>query len=186
MRKMTVVALLAAAMLTSTGCVSRAIKEGIGTARGAKGFSAPVTGTANIAPGGLAGQYTTVVLEDFTEGPATQTPSILNGLVRGALSEQLAKTALPQMEATAGNMALIIRGKYLYYEKSGVAGQLFGPFEEVIVRVHLIDAKTGKTITVANCIGRTTTSVNKGIEGKAEGLAKGIVDLLNKSFIAEQ
>jgi hypothetical protein len=52
---------------------------------------------------------------------------------------------------------------------------VLGPLEEVVARVTLVDRETGRTIGVANCIGRTSTRMNLGPKLKAEGLAKAVV-----------
>jgi hypothetical protein len=55
-------------------------------------------------------------------------------------------------------------------------GYAFGNFEEVLARVEFVDKATNKVMGTANCIGRTAETVNVGVETKAEGLAKAIVN----------
>lgn len=169
---------LTLALTLCSGCMSRAVKEGIGAARGAKGFAAPMAGGTNDTPGSLMGKYTSVRLEPFSAVNETQTPLNLNSLLQQKFPEVIAEKGLIRMNA--GGPTILVRGEYLYYEKAGVAGQLFGPFEEVIARVALVDADTQTVLVRANCVGRTTTSVNKGVEHKAQGLAKAIASLLEK------
>jgi prophage DNA circulation protein len=60
--------------------------------------------------------------------------------------------------------------------------QVFGPFEEVVARVELVDKASGTVLGVANCIGRSNTSVNKGVNKKAEGLSKAIAIWIGRSY----
>ena len=55
-------------------------------------------------------------------------------------------------------------------------GQAFGPLEEAVVEIKLIDKATAKEIGSATCVGRSTETVNLGLEKKAQGIAKAVVD----------
>ena len=79
---------------------------------------------------------------------------------------------------------LVIRGRILHYEDSGILGHIT-PLEQVIARIELVDKATGQVIGVANCIGRSTTSLNAGVAKKGEGLAKAIVSWLDKRYPEE-
>ncbi len=51
----------------------------------------------------------------------------------------------------------------------------FGPFEEVVARVELVNKDDGKVIGQGVAVSRSEKSVNLGSEKKAQGLAKALV-----------
>ena len=76
---------------------------------------------------------------------------------------------------------LLVRGTIIYYESAhGLAEQLFGPLEEAVADVELVDKASGNVIAKAACVGRSTASVSQGVETKAEGLAKGITKWIDR------
>ena len=70
---------------------------------------------------------------------------------------------------------LVINVAVLHYEKADLVDNVFGPHEEVVARVELVDQAGGKVLANGNAVGRTTKTVGLGVQNKAEGLAKGIV-----------
>lgn len=173
MKRMTMVVALVSIALMCGGCLSRAIKESVGAATGPKGFFAETK-----APPSKISSY-----QNIEVGPINdrfgRTPGQLLATISGAITEKLREEKLP---TGAGGKTLVIRGVVIYYEKSGAAGQLFGPFEEVVTEMEMVDKASGQVIATANCIGRSTTSVNKGVDDKTKGLAKGIVKWVAKHY----
>jgi hypothetical protein len=161
-----------AAALTS-GCISRAIKESASVATGAKGVLAEVQAPGSLAP------YTTFELGTFTDGMGGQIPRDLWTHLPGKFAAHLADKNLAGL---TGGKALVLRGTIVHYEGEGLAGLLWGDFEEVIARVEMVDKKTNAVIGVANCIGRSTTTARKGVENKADGLAKSLVSWIEKHY----
>jgi hypothetical protein len=164
MKRMTMTLLLLAVCVGSTGCVSRAIKEGVGTVTGAKGVYAPLTETADLA------DYGNFEVQRFTDESNGRTPEEFYAVLPIKVEEQLKKD---ELDTDSGKTA-VISGVVIYYEVAGITGQAFGPFEEAITEVTLTDKGTGQFLGKATCIGRSTQTVNQGAEKKAEGVAKGI------------
>jgi len=57
----------------------------------------------------------------------------------------------------------------------------FGPLEEAVCEVQLVDKASGEVIGNATCVGRSTATVNQGLDKKAQGLAKAIVDWIKSN-----
>jgi len=152
----------------SVGCTSRIIKEAAGAGLGASG----ITQVVSPAPASLD-DYGTIRIEPFTDETGLAAPSSLNDLLASKFKATLAKKGIPT--ATTGAKTLTVRGQYIYYETASKAtSQVFGPFEEVIARVQLLDGD--RVIGKAVCVGRSKTTTTQGIGRKAEGLAKAIID----------
>lgn len=161
--------------LTAPGC-GRGISEGVSVATGAKGRVLYIG--AEPASGALAGRYAAVKLEGFTGQADAGTPAAFDSMVRGEFERMLADKNL----MSPGGGTLIIRGRYLHYETAPLVEHVSRPVEQVIVRVELVDSKSGKVLARARCVGRTKTSLMKGADTKAEGLAKALVKLLEKQL----
>lgn len=149
------------------GCLGRAISEGLGTVGGAKG------GYSQVAPLPYTGLsvYTRFELGAIRDDFGGKVPPDLLAMLPMKLQAELSKLGLPDQP---GGKTLLIRGAFLHYEEAGLFGNVFGPLEEVIARIELVDKATGKVLGTANCIGRTRETVNLGVEKKADGLALAI------------
>lgn len=159
-------------LLFSGGCVSRIIKEGVGTATGAKGAYQELDN-----PGMLAGcNFQVGTFEDVNKRII---PGELMRELPGALEKQMAEDNIPM--AGAPGKAVVIKGRVIYYEKAGAFGQLFGPLEEVVAEVTLVDKDSGRVLGQAMCVGRSQESVNQGVKEKAMGLSKGICSWIVKA-----
>jgi hypothetical protein len=179
MKKMSMMVLLVVVCVGSTGCVSRAIKEGVGTVTGAKGVYAPLTETADLA------DYGNFEVQRFTDESNGRALKEFFAVLPMKIEEQLTKD---ELDTNSGKTA-VISGVTIYYEKAGLTGQAFGPFEEAITEVTLTDKGTGQFLGKATCIGRSTQTVNQGAEKKAEGVAKGIakwIDDVKKGEVEKQ
>lgn len=169
--------LLAAGMVLSGGCMSRAIKEGVSVATGPKGFYAedPSMGAESSRP---LGKYESIEVgrigSDFRS-----TPGQLTGMIATQLRERLSEAGF-NLDGPAPT--LVVQGTVIYYEKAGISGQLFGPFEEAVCDVQLVDKSTGQTVGNAICIGRSTTTAMQGVDKKAEGVAKGITEWIKDRY----
>jgi len=178
MRRVIVVMLLLSCVSLTTGCMGRAIKEGFGAATGAKGISTVSKPFVGGARGGALGVFQRFVVEPFDDESPRPVPRQVNARLPGHVAVKLMDKKIPN---TASGRTLTIRGTFIYYEDSGGAtSQVFGPFEEVIAKVRFYDGR--KLIGEAICIGRTTESVNMGPDKKAQGLAKAIVDLIDRYY----
>lgn len=169
---------LAGLILLAGGC-SRVFKEGLGAATGAKGVAIPLKPVAGSPSDRPLGAYERFELGSITDGINGQTPPGLLTQLPAEFEKQLAAKKLPN---PASGKTLVIRGEIRHYEASGLFGQAFGPLEEVIARIELVDKDSGNVLGVANCVGRTKESINMGVRAKAEGLAKAIVGWIDKLY----
>lgn len=168
---------LLAGLVLASGCMSRAIKEGFSVATGPKGFYAedPSMGPESSAP---LGKYNSIAVGQFSAG-FRSTPSELTGLIATQLRQRLIDNG---MNVDSPGPTLLVQGNIIYFEKAGLSGQLFGPFEEAVVDVQLVDQATGQTVGNAICIGRSTTTAMQGVDKKAEGVAKGIIEWIEDRY----
>jgi len=175
MKRTAILVLIAASLTSAGGCVTRMAKEAI---LWPTGFSVPTSPVASPQS-----SYSKVQVEDFTNTGITTMPANMNQLVRTALAERIAKLDDDKTILRPGAArTLLVRGQYLYYEESsGVLDQVFGPFEEIIALVELVDKSSGKIVARGYCVGRTNITKLQGPKKKAEGLAKAIIDLIKKS-----
>lgn len=153
----------------SSGCI--ALSEGVGAARGAKALYMQIRPDAATAAGRPLVRYTRFELGNFTDEIGGKVPPELMPYFRMEFKEQMEEHGLV---SRASGKTLLIRGQILHYEGSGTMGVLLSAVEEVIVRTELVDKSSGKVLAVANCIGRSKTRVNRGVDKKAEGLAKSV------------
>ena len=179
MKRLIVCFSLLAALTMTTGCWSRLAKEGIGAVSGAKGFARVSTPVAPTETSTSLGAYTHFVVEPFADtSPSPGVSLEVKNMLGQHVAEKLIDKKIPNQP---GGRTLTIRGTYIYYEEANKAtDQLFGPFEEVIARVQLLDGNT--LIGEATCVGRSTESVNKGASKKSQGLARAIVDWIDKNY----
>jgi hypothetical protein len=155
------------------GC-GRAAGEVIGIYTGPK----HVVSVLERVPGSL-GDYSRFEVVPFADQTGGRVPSEVPLFLPRDLDRSLAEDGIPY----SGGKTLLVRGAYLYYENSDrVLDQVFGPFEEVVARVELVDKASGSVLGVANCVGRSDTSYNKGPAKKAEGLAKAIASWIGHSY----
>lgn len=159
------------------GC-GRLIKEGAGVALGPKGLVAPIAPIAakDVRP---LGEYQCFALGEITDGFAGKVPQGFWQALPTAFEKELASRKLP---AQPGGKTLVVCGTVLHYEDASMLANAFGPLEEVVARIKLVDKDTGKVVGEANCIGRTTESVNLGAGKKADGLAKAIVSWIASHY----
>jgi hypothetical protein len=165
--KRTIVLAWTACMLIGAGGCTRGIKEGMGIFQEGKG-KYQLMGK----PPELLMSFDSIEIGEFTVG-FERTPQTLIPMMKPKLVEELLEKGQPV--AQKGDKTLVIRGKVIYYESSaGGKEHVFGPLEEAVAIVELVDKKSGSTISRAACVGRTTASVNRGTDAKADGLAEAI------------
>ena len=177
-RQTTLAASLIALALLPGGCISRGIKEGLGIATGGKGMAIvlqPVRARARARP---LGAYQRFELGKISDAMG-KTPREFFRLLPVELDKQLAARRIPNLES---GKTLVIEGEILHYESSGMFGHVFGPLEEAVARIRLVDKDSGRTLGEANCVGRTKESVNLGVRTKAEGMAKAVVGWIDKLY----
>ena len=174
MRNRTMLVLIAVlASGFAPGCFGRIAKEGLSAATGAKGIPVEIV---PVSPGALAGGAS-VKLGKIIDDSGGRMPAEFEGMLRKEFAEKMQKAEIP----IEGGKAVTVTGTIIHYETAGLSGQLFGPFEEVLIRAVMQDA-AGKKIGSANCIGRSGTSKTKGTDHKADGAAKAIVAWIKKNY----
>ncbi len=163
--------------MCSLGC-GRAVGEAAELAMGAKGIYVPLVSPAREGSWPLA-EYSKFEIQPFSDDFGGRTPAKLLRLLPEKFREELAEAKLPTQ---SGGKTLVIRGSVLHYESADILGMALGPLEEVIARVELVDKDSGRVIAQANCVGRTTKAVGRGVSKKAEGLAKAIVSWIETYY----
>ncbi|MCE5326952.1 MAG: hypothetical protein LLG01_11120 [Planctomycetaceae bacterium] len=174
MRTLTLV-MIAISLAALSGC-GTAISEGAGKAFGPEGVVVPIH-PSTLSTAEPLREYSRFELGTFTNDIAGQLPADLLGQFRAHFPEMLAKY---KVATGTGGKTLLIRGVVLNYEGSGSLAVITSAVEEVVVRTELVDKESGRVLATANCIGRSTTRVNRGIDKKAEGLAKAVAKWIAK------
>jgi hypothetical protein len=163
---------LLAAILSAGGC-GRAVTEGLGAVRGPQGVAVVVEPVSPYRSDFALGQYTHFQLGTITD-EFGRTPRRFFLMFPQDFTNALMDK---RMLGRSGGKTLLIRGKIIHFEDTTrVTSHLFGPFEEIIARIELVDKDTGRVLGVADCVGRSTESVNQGLEKKSAGLAMAIVE----------
>lgn len=159
-------------LLASGGC-QRGINEGVELVADGSGQHFSIE-----APTAPLMDYDNIEVETF-EVDFPRTPETLPNLLRPLLVEELRDRGLPAH--SAGPRVLLIRGRIIYYEAAtGAMKQVWGPLEEAVAIVELVDKSSGDTVARAGCVGRTTSSAGMGPATKADGLAEAIAGWIGK------
>ncbi len=170
--------LVGAIIALSSGC-GRVIKEGVGVARGAKGLYTPIESSALQTDPYPLRVYRRFELGEITDDFGGKVPPSLWTYLSNEFQHELSEEELPN---DPGGKTLLVRGRILHYEDTSTLGHALGPLEQVVARIELVDKSTGQVLGTANCVGRTTESVNTGVAKKAQGLAKAIVAWISKRY----
>ena len=162
--------------LAAAGGCGIAIQEGAGKALGPAGAVVPIQPpTLSIAQ--PLREYSRFEVGEFANEIGLQLPADLLPQFRADLPAMLAKY---KVAGGPGGKTLLIRGRVLHYEGSGAVGVVTSPVEEVVVRTELVDKASGRVLATANCVGRSTTRLNRGVDKKAAGLAKAVAKWIAK------
>jgi len=161
-------------MLTASAGCTRSIKEGIGVFRRGQGHYRLLVETSESLP-----EFDSIKIGEFSKDYEPAPPALIP-MMKAQLTQELLEKGEPVDES--GGRALLIRGRVIYYEDSEAASKhVFGPMEEAIAIVDLLDMTTGERLGRAACVGRTNASVAAGVETKAEGLAEAIASWIHTS-----
>jgi hypothetical protein len=178
MKRAVVVWVILGAVLCCGGC-TRAISEGLGEVKGASGLVMPIWPASAVADPDALANYRHFELGEIQDGIGGRLPAGFLALLREEFDQQLVRKSLPSNPT--GKM-LLIRGTIVHYEDASMMGMVVSPLEEVICRTGFVDKSSGRVLAIANCIGRTNTSLNLGVRTKAEGLAKAFVGWIDKRY----
>ena len=160
------------------GCMGRAISEGVGLATGPKGVVVAVKPIRYNRDAALAG-YTDFEFQTFTDNFGGRVPREVFWKLGPAFERAMAEK---HIRSRRGGRTLVIRGEIWHYETATLVDHAFGPLEELAARVTFVDKATGRVLGVYNCIGRSTQSVNQGLDKKIEGLAEAIVTVIAQYY----
>lgn len=164
---------LVATAVASQGCVGRLIGEGAETALGAQGKYWEEKAVAFDKESDALAEYTSFELGDFTNEYGRRVPVAFMNAFPGAFARRLAESELPK---DPSGKALIFNVSVIHYEEADTADNIFGPLEQVVARVELVDKASGEVIAAGNAVGRTGKTVGLGPDKKADGLAKALID----------
>jgi hypothetical protein len=170
-----------------TGC-SRGIKEGLYAITGAGGKATLIQGHQDQLST-VASRFGGVRIELFENEVGSVCPDAFLTALPNAVQEQLryrprsvggTLTGAQKQPFFAGpaDKLLVIRGRVIQYDVGGTKDKILGPLDEVICRTEFVDSATGETLAVANLTGRAKSSFRTGPQELANGVAKGIADLL--------
>ena len=165
-KKLYVLSLLV--MLSSVGCLGRAISEGYYGTTGASGRAKPLQELkVNLA------DYDGFVVEPFSDGMEGRGNIAFLAAAPEKIAEQIVKKTYL---SPAGTKVLQICGQLIIYDTGTTTDTIAGPMEEAVCRVRLIDKSSGQVLGSADCYSRAKSSVRKGPEELGEGTGKAIAD----------
>ncbi len=164
-----VVALLLCA--SQVGCMSRAVREGVGAVRGASGKVVTRKRPPNLA------RFQGISVDSIEIAAGLDVPSEIPAMVRQAYLDAGADLGL----STGGSPALEVSGEIIHYETAGTVGQATGPLEEIIVRTRLGEAGSENALGEANLVGRSKATTSSGRHNLAKGAGKALEKWLKKS-----
>ncbi len=159
-------------LMGSTGCVGRVIGEGAEGALGPKGayFEQKPAAPARSAK----------VLSDYGRFELGEVRNEVPRLVPGEFLREFPRKFGKELRESrlaraAGGKTLVFDVTIIHYEKADTEDNVFGPLEQVVARVRLLDKESGEVLAEGNAIGRTGKTVGLGAETKAEGLARALI-----------
>ena len=165
------------------GCTGTIIREGAGAVTGAKGTFSPIQPLSDNPEARPLGSYQRFEIGTFTDEMGGLVPPQILSDLPVKFQEYLLKEKVPNQPT---GRTLVLKGKVLHYEGATTLGKVVGPIEEVVARVEMVDKESGTVLAVANCVGRTKTRVNLGIDKKTEGLAKALASWISERYPEEQ
>jgi hypothetical protein len=166
------VLLLAGLILPAQGCMGRLIGEGAEKARGPKGVyweEKPLAADKDAKP--LAA-YRRFELSRVSNDYGRNLPPTFIERFRAEFARQLEASRLPNDGA---GKTLLFNVGILHYEEADLADNVFGPLEQVVAHVDLVDKESQAVLASGNAVGRTGKTVGLGVDWKARGLAKALI-----------
>jgi hypothetical protein len=158
--------------LLSQGCM-RAATEGMEAVRGGQGSyfqEKPLSATPKDHAA-LAG-YQRIEVGEVKNQAGAFMPSDFPALLTAKFSEHLAKSHLPK---AASGKTIRFNVTLIYYEKANMTDNVFGPMEEAVASVELVDKDSARVLATGAVVGRSTQSVGLGPAYKADGMARGLL-----------
>lgn len=163
---------LAVASIASQGCLGRLIGEGAEGTLGPKGAyfeEKPVAANKEAKPLSGYGQFELGAVSNVY---GKNVPSEFLAEFPKQFGDKLKGSALSK---SAGAKTLVFNVQIIHYETADTEDNVFGPLEQVVASVELVDKESGAVLASGNAIGRTGKTVGLGPKAKAEGLAKALI-----------
>ena len=159
--------------LGSQGCMERMVGEGMAAATGPKGAYFEEKPLAEKKDHKALEAYKRFELGEVKNMTGKFMPPAFMTYLPEQFGQQLSKSDLPK---ESSGKALAFRVTVIHYEAADAMESAFGPFEEVVARVELVDKDDGRVIGQGVAVTRSEKSVNLGPEKKAQGLAKALIN----------
>jgi hypothetical protein len=158
--------------LASQGCMERMVGEGMAAATGPKGAYYEAKPLAEKKDHKALEAYKQFELGEVKNMTGKFMPPAFLTYLPAQFKEQLAKSDLPK---EASGKTLVFQVSIIHYEAASTVDNVFGPFEEVVARVELVNKDDGQVIGQGVAVSRSDKSVNQGAEKKAQGMAKALI-----------
>lgn len=163
---------LSMAAVASQGCLGRMIGEGAEGAMGPKGAyfeEQPVAATKDAKKLSSYGKFE---LGTVTNEYGRNVPAEFMAEFPKQFADKLKGSKLSKSK---GSDTLVFNVSIIHYEEADMTDNVFGPLEQVVAHVELVDKGSGAVVASGNAIGRTGKTVGLGPKAKAEGLAKALI-----------
>ena len=170
-RVLAMVGVMIAAMF-SQGCMERLAGEGMEAAMGPKAAYYEEKPLAEKKDHKALEAYKRFELGEVKNMTGKFMPPDFMTYLPAQFKEQLASSDLPK---EASGKTLVFQVSIIHYEAASMVSNAFGPFEEVVARVELVNKDDGQAVSQGVAISRSEKSVNLGSEKKAQGLAKALI-----------
>jgi hypothetical protein len=170
-RVLAMIGVMVAAM-GSQGCMERLVGEGVEATMGPKGAYFEEKPLAATKDQKALEPYKRFELGEVKNMTGKFMPPEFPSQLAAQFKEQLSESALPK---EASGKTIVFRVSVIHYEAASMLSNAFGPFEEVVARVELMNKDDGQVVGSGVAISRSEKSVNLGSEKKAQGLAKALI-----------
>lgn len=156
----------------SQGCMERLVGEGVEAAMGPKAAYFEEKPLAEKKDHQALAAYKRFELGEVKNMTGKFMPPAFLTHLPAQFKEQLGKSDLPK---EASGKTLVFQVSIIHYEAASTMDSAFGPFEEVVARVELVNKEDGRVIGQGVAVTRSEKSVNLGPEKKAQGMAKALI-----------
>jgi|ERR1043166_261337 hypothetical protein len=167
-----VLTLLVGTALLTPGCVGRAIGEGAEKATGPKGAYWEVKPCGSTKDHRALASYKNFELGPVRNEAGKNVPPDFLQKFPTEFAKRLKDSGLPTDHS---GKTVVFDVTIVHYETADKTDNVFGPLEQVVAKVQLVDKETHQPLAEGVAIGRTGKSVGLGTEWKAWGLSKGLL-----------
>ena len=164
--------LLAGFALLSQGCVGRLVGEGAEKTMGPKGDYWETKPAAASKRTKALASYGRIELGAINNEIGRNLPPDFISKFKAEFAKQLRESKLPK---DASGKTLVINVDVIHYENADMSDNVFGPLEQVVARINILDKESQQVLAAGNAIGRTGKTLGMGVDWKARGLAKALI-----------